>query len=170
MASRFAAIVVCDAGPIIHLDELGCLDLFTLFGDIVVPDAVGQEVERHRPAALRRRGVPLRPAHEPPKLPPGPAKLIAGFSLDRGEQHALRCMASLSNAVLLTDDNAARKAAKALGYEVHGTLGMLLLGLDAGRRTKRRVLSLWRNLRTKSSLHVTPSLLAVVTDQVRGRP
>jgi len=44
--------VVADAGPLIHLDELGCLDLLADFGAVVVPDAVWREVERHRPRAL----------------------------------------------------------------------------------------------------------------------
>jgi predicted nucleic acid-binding protein len=52
-------IVVCDAGPLIHLDELGCFDLLSRFRDVLVPDAVWNEVARHRPSALRRRRVKL---------------------------------------------------------------------------------------------------------------
>jgi hypothetical protein len=33
------SIVICDAGPLIHLDELGCLDLLADFRDVLVPDA-----------------------------------------------------------------------------------------------------------------------------------
>jgi hypothetical protein len=40
-------IVVCDAGPLIHLDELGCLDLLSDFLQVLVPDAVWNEVARH---------------------------------------------------------------------------------------------------------------------------
>jgi hypothetical protein len=54
-----ANLVVCDAGPLIHLDELGCLSLLRDFVQVQVPDAVWQEVRRHRPSALRRRSVKL---------------------------------------------------------------------------------------------------------------
>ena len=40
--------VVCDAGPIIHLDELGCLDLLSDFTQVILPDRVRQEIERYR--------------------------------------------------------------------------------------------------------------------------
>ncbi|HUP25546.1 MAG TPA: hypothetical protein VNB06_21720 [Thermoanaerobaculia bacterium] len=46
--------VVCDAGPLIHLDEVGCLDLLLDFSAILVPEAVGAEVELHRPEARRQ--------------------------------------------------------------------------------------------------------------------
>jgi len=45
--------VVCDAGPIIHLDELNCLDLFADFQEILIPDTVWKEIKRHRPLALK---------------------------------------------------------------------------------------------------------------------
>jgi hypothetical protein len=52
--SRSPLVVVCDAGPLIHLDELGCLDLLADFGTVLVPEQVGREVEHHRPGALER--------------------------------------------------------------------------------------------------------------------
>ena len=51
--------VVCDAGPLIHLDELGCLDLLADFQAVLVPEQVWQEVGHHRPDALRQRSVDL---------------------------------------------------------------------------------------------------------------
>jgi hypothetical protein len=45
-------LVVCDAGPLIHLDELGSLDLLADFPDVLVPDAVWREVNLHRPGVL----------------------------------------------------------------------------------------------------------------------
>ncbi len=53
-------LVVCDAGPLIHLDEVGALDLLTDFADVLVPEAVWQEVKHHRPAALIHPGVRMR--------------------------------------------------------------------------------------------------------------
>ena len=57
--SRSPLDVVCDAGPLIHLDELGCLDLLTDFRAILVPEQVWREVEHHRPDALEHPGVEI---------------------------------------------------------------------------------------------------------------
>ena len=61
------AQVVCDAGPVIHLDELGCLDLLQDFPRVILPGAVRREIEHHRPTALSHRGILWRHA-----APPGP--------------------------------------------------------------------------------------------------
>lgn len=49
--SELWRIVVCDAGPLIHLDELGCLDLLNEFQEVLVPPIVWKEVEHDRPSA-----------------------------------------------------------------------------------------------------------------------
>jgi hypothetical protein len=68
---KSSLIVVADAGPIIHLDELGCLDVLADFGRVIVPETVWLEVQRHRPLALelallrdipKRTTLHLRPA------------------------------------------------------------------------------------------------------------
>ena len=65
-AEGFAKVVVCDAGPLIHLDELGCLDLFGDFSEVLVPEAVWREVLGHRPSALDKKGAVL--VRVPPSL------------------------------------------------------------------------------------------------------
>jgi hypothetical protein len=46
-------LVVCDAGPLIDLDELGCLDLLADFSEVLVPEAVWVEVLNTGPVPLR---------------------------------------------------------------------------------------------------------------------
>jgi len=58
--SRSPLDIVCDAGPLIHLDELGCLDLLTDFRAVLVPKQVWREVEHHRPDALECPGVEIQ--------------------------------------------------------------------------------------------------------------
>jgi hypothetical protein len=41
-------VVACDAGPIIHLDELNQLSLLFDFSTVFVTQAVAKEVEKHR--------------------------------------------------------------------------------------------------------------------------
>jgi predicted nucleic acid-binding protein len=58
--------IVCDTGPIIHLDELGCLDLLADFKEILLTVSVVEEIEKHRAVALRVK-LPFRVlrAHHP---------------------------------------------------------------------------------------------------------
>jgi hypothetical protein len=50
--------VICDAGPIIHLDELGCIELLGDHKRVLVPDVVWKEAELHRPGFARAAAVP----------------------------------------------------------------------------------------------------------------
>ncbi len=70
MPSDALSVVVCDAGPIIHLDELRSLDLLRAFQEILVPYPVWEEVQRHRPSALRRRKFLLKRVDDMPEPTP----------------------------------------------------------------------------------------------------
>ena len=82
-------LVVCDAGPLIHLDEMGCSDLLSDFAEILIPEAVLLEVQRHRPGALAAAGFSFRriaPNTEVPAALKASAKV---FTLHTGEWDAL---------------------------------------------------------------------------------
>lgn len=113
-------VAICDAGPLIHLAEIGCLDLLQDFQAVLIPEQVREEVLRHRPDALVSPGLPIRYVPAEISAEPHFKALVKAFSLDSGEQAALSLMDRVSNGVLLTDDAAARLAAKALGFRSHG--------------------------------------------------
>ena len=52
--------LICDAGPIIHLDEISCLDLLNDFDEIIIPPTVEREIATHRPSALQGSNLVLR--------------------------------------------------------------------------------------------------------------
>jgi predicted nucleic acid-binding protein len=161
-----AGLVICDAGPLIHLEELGCLDLLRDFALVQVPEAVWQEVGRHQPSALRHRKLRLQrvsPSHE---ATPELIELAQTFLLDAGEVEALQLMQQSPSAILLTDDAAARLVAERLQYDVRGTIGVVLRALRRSQRTKRQVLNLLRSLPRRSSLHIERRLLEAVIEQV----
>ena len=111
-----AAIVVCDAGPLIHLDELDSLHLLAGFREILIPEIVQAELLHHRPAALRSQPLRELPSRVVKSQPTSPElqELARFFSLDPGELAALELQSTTPGAILLTDDSAARLAAKAL--------------------------------------------------------
>jgi predicted nucleic acid-binding protein len=81
------------------------------------------------------------------------------FALDAGETEALILMKEIPNAIFLTDDSAARLAANQMGFEVHGTIGILVRAIRRGYRKPVEVLQALSELPRKSTLHIKPSLL-----------
>ena len=123
MTDRAVDLVIADAGPLIHLDELGCLDLLFDFPKVWIPEAVWREVETHRPIALA--DLPFIRVEAGP-LDPRVATLARTLTLHHGEREALTLTARFPDALFLTDDTAARLAAQTFTQRVHGTLGLLV--------------------------------------------
>lgn len=164
----YARIVVADAGPLIHLDELECLELLADFSEVRVPEAVWREVEHHRPLALQNMEIPLVRC-----LPSTSEKVDAMttlFTLHAGEREALCLCLEFSGALLLTDDTAARLAAKTLAVEAHGTLGLLVRAIRRRQLSKAHVLELLSQIPERSTLHIRPTLLAEIIRQVAETP
>ena len=167
MGATEASAAVCDAGPLIHLDELDALDLLADFRDVFVPSAVWREVEHHRSSALSRPGVAL--TRVVPRAEPDAhfLALAQGFSLDAGEREALLVALEHAEALLLTDDAAARLAGELLRLRVHGTIGVLIRAIRRRQRSPSEVISLIERIPARSSLHVRPALVQEVLDHLR---
>jgi predicted nucleic acid-binding protein len=160
--------VVCDAGPLIHLDELGCLDLLADFQTVYVPEQVQREVEHHRPRALQHPDVGIELVAVALLDDVSFQTLVLALALGLGEQATLTLMVHHPDAILLTDDAAARLAATGLGYRTHGSVGVLLRAIRRQQRTSRQVLSLLRNLPSQSSLHIRSTLLEEIIARVQS--
>lgn len=159
-------VVVCDAGPLIHLDEVRCVDLLADFPEVLVPITVWNEVSRHRPDALKRQAVRFVRAKAPESLSAELGALSRLLALHRGEQEALAVAIEHAGCLLLTDDTAARLAGRNLGLRVHGTLGILVRAIRRKQKTKQQVLTILRSLPSTSTLHVRASLLEQIIRQV----
>jgi predicted nucleic acid-binding protein len=158
--------VVSDAGPLIHLDELGCIDLLRGFGGVLIPCQVWNELVVHRPR-LTLGDLPGTSIVDVAAMPS--TRLLAlsdSLELDAGERAAITLMESVSAKLFLCDDAAARLAAESLGFTVHGTIGLLVRSIRMAARTRQQVLDLLRTLPQLSSLHVSRQLLETVIAEV----
>jgi len=160
-------LVVADAGPLIHLDELASLGLLADFGTVIVPDAVWREVERHRPDALLVAARFLQRQTVSGSSPLVHA-LVPLYTLHVGEQEALHLCMKHGDSLLLTDDTAARLAAKSLGISAHGTVGLLIRSIRRQTRSKPEVLALMREIPSRTSLHIRWSLLRSLIAEVEA--
>lgn len=165
-----AASVVCDAGPLIHLDELGVRDLLEDFREVVIPARVWAEVQHHRPEALRAPPPNFQRRDLETSSAPHFRALAQALALDAGEQEALSCRELTTGGVLLTDDAAARLAAQALGYRAHGTVGVLLRAIRRRQRSVDEVVALLEVIPSRSTLHIRSDLLLRIIAEVQRRP
>jgi len=157
---------VCDAGPIIHLDEVESLFLVRDFR-ILLPQTVHDEIKKHRPLALERLRYSLVPSRG--RMPSGDAlsTMCQIFALDAGETEALSIMEENPDAIFFTDDAAARLVAEKTGFKVHGTVGILVRGARRRLLGIDQVLTILSQLPTKSSLHIKPSLVQEALLKIR---
>jgi predicted nucleic acid-binding protein len=156
--------VVSDAGPLIHLDELGCLNLLSDFPVVLVATEVQNEVQKHQPDSLRLPN--LRVVQAGISTSSQLETLTQVLSLHAGELEALRIAQEHPGCLFLTDDTAARLAAQKMGFFVHGTIGILLRALRRRQRSKEEILETLRRMPTASTLHVRSDLLKTILDRV----
>src|ERR1035438_7646308 len=109
-------VAVLDAGPLIHLDELGRLNLLNDFKELLVPQAVWDEALEHRPGINPASLSNLEIIFDPPPLPTDLLKLADQLALHAGEQAALAVLKAHDGHYLLSDDAAARMVAQAAGF------------------------------------------------------
>lgn len=158
---------MCDAGPLIHLSELACLDLLFDFERVLIPETVAREAQAHRPNVLlsfkhRFEQIPVSQIVIPHIL----EQVQKSYELHMGELAALALALQHPGAIFLTDDAAARVAAQTLNVIVHGSIGVILRALRRQQRTKSEVLSLLHQLPARSTLHIAPKLLASIIVEV----
>jgi predicted nucleic acid-binding protein len=159
-------LVVADAGVLIHLDELGALDVLSDYTAVFVPDAVWSEVLHHRPQALQNKSIHLvymSAVAYSPKVN-AMAKI---FTLHHGECEALSLCLDREIEILLTDDTAARLAANNLNIKAHGTLGLLIRAVRQQLRSADDIVQLLAAIPQQTSLHIRPQLLSNVIEQVK---
>ena len=159
--------VVCDAGPVIHLDELNCLDLLTDFQEIVLSSKVCEEVKRYRPSALMRQDLSFTTLTQ--NISPNEPLLTICriFALDAGETEALALIQQNPQAMFLTDDASARLAADQMGFRVHGTIGILIRSIRRGHREPEKTVRTLAEIPLKSTLYIKPALLKEIIIKVK---
>lgn len=158
-------VCVLDAGPIIHLDELGRLDLLRELGELFVPETVAGEAEHHRPGVMERLQVSAVPDFE--KTSAEVTIAAARRNLHAGEIAALSWADAFGTDLFVSDDRMARLAAEDLGYETTGTLGVIRIAAEEGSLPASEAISILQSIPTLSTLHVRPSLIAEVIARLR---
>lgn len=143
-------MAVGDAGPLIHLAEIDSLWLLSTIGRLYLPEIVRLElVAGGLPEGFSELDLDLVEA--------GDGETDRD-ELDPGETAALAVAKDL-DAVLLTDDLAAREVANETGVEVHGSIGIIALAYARGLVDRDGAAALMRALQRETSLFVTDAIV-----------
>ncbi len=143
---------VSNAGPLIHLAEVEALKALGIFTEVAIPPEVDKETSKIKKTKIRV--VQLS----------GEAKnmakmLMIKYNIDLGEAEAIALAASTGTKTFLTDDLAARDAAKTQGLEPHGTLGIITRAFREKIINKAEAIEKTEALHKNSTLFLTKDLI-----------
>ena len=124
--------IVSNASPLIVLAKADLLALLPkLFTEVAIPQAVRDEIMAGPESDPMRRSLPdcswLRVVKLDPPLSP-----LAAMQLGRGEAEVIECAQRNTGWAVLLDDRAGRRAARALGLRVFGTLSVVAVASQEG--------------------------------------
>jgi predicted nucleic acid-binding protein len=159
-------IIICDAGPIIHLDELDCLDILD-FRSILIPETVYREIQKYRDISFSK--YPNIQIIDDPSIPTRILKASKIYDLQKGEIMAISLALENENSILLTDDSTARLFADNLKIVVHGTIGLLVRAVRRNIKSSQTIINVLTNLKTKSTLHITKKLIDEAINSIRKK-
>ena len=151
---------VSNSGPIIHLHEINQLKLFDLFGDLIIPVSVSNEIKGIDISRVKTVDV------KPDEIK-GFVEQIKEFNLHTAEIDAM-CLADKTNVVFLTDDLHARKAAIKLNIKVHGSLGIISLAYKKGILILDEAKQQINNLYNNSTLFLTKALVEIAMQKLES--
>lgn len=124
--------VICNTSPIQYLHQLQLLHILpALAGRVIIPPAVVEELSQGRtsginlPDEIVLKWVEIR-------RPVSELAVPLVTDLGSGETEVLMLALEMREAVVVLDDDLARRVAETLGLRLTGTLGLLLDAKKAG--------------------------------------
>lgn len=159
---------VVDAGPLIHLNEIGHLHILTLFTQLHISDAVWAEtVHLGRVAASQLHELPNCVRHTLPEWEV--TNFIATNKLSHlhiGECECLYLCQQIGVYTLLTDDLSVREATKQLKGQPVGSLGIIVKMYKLGYISLAAAEQCIQDLYTISTLFVTKAIVNLAIEQL----
>ncbi len=147
---------VFDAGPFLHAYEIGRMSLLDLLNSILTTEEVFMECQHIQPILksiqqLQKKNLSFQ-SKDFAKY------LVEYYKIQLGEATGLALCKQEKIKLFFTDDLEARDISKILGFEPHGTLGLILRNFREKMITKKEAKLAVEELYTKSSLFLTRDL------------
>jgi len=124
--------VICNTSPIQYLHQLQLLHILpALAGRVIIPPAVVEELSQGRTSGINLPDVNVLKWVEI-RRPVSELAVPLVTDLGSGETEVLMLALEMREAVVVLDDDLARRVAETLGLRLTGTLGLLLDAKKAG--------------------------------------
>lgn len=124
--------VICNTSPIQYLHQLQLLHILpALAGRVIIPPAVVEELSQGRTSGINLLDVNVLKWVEI-RRPVSELAVPLVTDLGSGETEVLMLALEMREAVVVLDDDLARRVAETLGLRLTGTLGLLLDAKKAG--------------------------------------
>lgn len=150
---------VVNSTPLIALALTGhILLLKSLFDEVFVPISVYEEVTlrgQSRPGTSAVKDAHWLVTRTPQQQLPLPVELLR---LDPGERDVILLAKEIEADWVLLDEKLARRTASEMGFQVKGTLGILLIAYRTGLISKEEAIETIRILE-HSSIHLSQKLI-----------
>ena len=164
-------IVVSDTTPLISLMKAHRLEvLHELFNEVLIPAAVFEELTGNArfqdEASIIQKSSFIRCVSV--DQPRSVRLLQRTTGLDRGESEAIVYAGDHQADFLLMDEAAGRRAAKAIGLHVMGTIGILLNAFDEHILTEEEILNAFDILK-RSNRRISNQLIQDAMDYIHSR-
>lgn len=137
--------IVSDTSCFILLDNINEFDLLQkLYGQVITTNEVAKEFGKILPDWI----VIKEPKEKQ-------YQQVLELQLDKGEASAITLALDITNPILILDDYKARKAAERLGFEITGTLGVIIKAKMEGHISSVKLIL---EKIKKTNFRVTPKL------------
>lgn len=172
MGAGKISTAVTDAGPLIHLTEIGRFRFLRVFDSLYIPDAVWSEtVEQSRipQSEILTLGTVQRYTVPPLQV----VQFIQENGLEglhAGERECLWLCRQIGVSILLTDDLAVREACKNLNLTPVGSVGIVARAYRLRHFSLIEVERYITDLYEVSSLFVSRAIVELAIEQLRKHP
>jgi len=156
-------IAVSDTGPLLHLSEIKAMNLLDIFVQIVIPPEVVEELGKNNISL----SVSILPEKMNAESKDYSRSLQERYGIDLGEAESIAIARQKGINLILTDDLDARTLAKRLGFEVHGSLGIVTRAYAVGLIGKDETVRIVTALHKESSLFLTKDLVDWVIGRIK---
>lgn len=148
-------IVIADTGPVNYLILIGEIEVLpALYGRVLVPPSVCEELKRPRSPEAVRRWIGGPPAWLEVRAPSkSPDAALA--HLDAGERDAILLAEELGADQLIIDEIPGRREAKRRQLPFTGTLGVLATGAERGLLDLKKAVDHLR----QTTFHISQDIL-----------
>ncbi|MFO7793894.1 MAG: hypothetical protein R6V35_02855 [Candidatus Nanohaloarchaea archaeon] len=156
---------VLDAGPIIHLEQINKLEILEVIDERHITEEVENEVGE---AIINKTRLDVETLNASGK---DRAKHISSrYGIDLGESTVIALSSQINSELIFTDDLDARKTAKSLDLEPHGTLALVTKAYSENVIDKNEANQVVDSLYRDSSLFITKDLVKWTKEQINSSP